>query len=290
MFKFIFYIFFFCIIIPSSQIKSNWESSVLGLLEKFDEEKLVNLPIISLWYGLSHNDNSLLYANENFTNTYNLAIEYGFLRVKKDKITEPYYLHFGERIYFENQSSHLKPKSWGLNGKTIDGWVFGLKAIDGYGIKSNGIGIEYQHSASLIWTRFDFEDYFKFIETNPQIQKFDQQYKFGRNYGCAASLQLFNKLQIGISYEQNFVYPEYDFGKWVVAYLTEIALQKWMEPLDEALRRTIGKNYWVYKHIYKTIVSLALTASMNKKPYLFTYSDRAFHNNSIVVKLSYIGY
>lgn len=290
MFKYLFQILILCSLFLPIPIKANWESSVLGLLEKFDEEKLINHPIISLWYGLSRNDNSLLYTNEHFANTYNLAVEYGFVRFKDDKSTQPYYLHYGERVYFENQSSHLKPKNWGLNGKTIDGWVFGLKAIDGFGIKTKGIGIEYQHSASLIWTRFDFEDYFKYIEINPQIQKFDQQYKFGRNYGSAASIQLFDKLQIGINYEQNYIYPEFDFGKWAVAYLTEIALQKWMEPLDDTFNDSIGVNYWVYKHVYKTIVSFAITTVMNKKPYLFFDSDRAFHNNSIVIKLSYIGF
>ena len=290
MFRYLIQILILPFLILPTQIKANWESSVLGLLEKFDEEKLINQPVISLWYGLSMNDNSLLYKNEHFSNTYNLAVEYGFIRVKNDKSTKPYYLHFGERVYFENQSSHLKPKNWGLDGKTIDGWVFGLKAIDGFGIKAKEIGIEYQHSASLIWTRFDFEDYFKNIETNPQIQKFDQQYKFGRNYGNAASFLFFDKLQFGINFEQNFIYPEYEFGKWAIAYLTEIALQKWMDPLDDKLNATIGANYWVYKHIYKTIVSFALTTAMSKKPYLFFSSDKAFHNNAIVIKLSYIGF
>ncbi len=280
----------FTFLIITSETFSNWESSFLGLLEKFDEEKLLNQPIISLWYGFGSNDNSLLFSQEKFANSYNLGIEYGFVRIKEDKSTLPYYLHFGERAYFENQSSHLKPKSWISNGKTIDGWIFGLKAIDGLGLKSKNLAIEFQHSASLIWSRFDFEDYFRNIETNKQIQMFDQQYKFGRNYGYALSFQFFDKLNLGLNYSQNYLYPEFEFSKWAIAYLSEILLQKWMEPFDEELRQTIGSNYWLYKNIYKSSISLLITKIMNKKPYLFFNTDRAFSNQFVMIKISYVGF
>ncbi len=276
--------------LPNFCVFSNWESSFLGLLEKFEEEKLVNQPIISLWYGIGSNDNSLLYPSEIFANSYNLGVEYGFVRIKKNKTTLPYYLHFGERVYFENQSSHLKPKTWKTNGKTIDGWIFGLKAIDGMGVKSDHFGLEFQHSASLIWTKFDFEDYFRMYEINPQIQNFDQHYKFGRNYGGALSIELFDKLHLGLNYSQNYIYPEFELGKWAVAYTTEIVLQKWMELLDDEFQVKIGSNYWLYKNIYKSLITLVITQTMNKKPYLFFNSDRTFRNQFVFIKVSYIGF
>lgn len=286
--------FFFKIIltffINIINVYSNWESGFLGLLEKLDEDKLINLPVISIWYGVGLNDNSLLNPFEEFATTYNLGIEYGFIRIKKDKTTSPYYLHFGERVYFENQSSHLKPKTWNTNGKTMDGWVFGLKAIDGIGIKSDFKGIELQHSASLIWTRFDFEDYFRNIETNKRIQIFDQQYKFGRNYGNALSIQFSDKVGIGLNYNINFIYPEFELGKWTIAYITEIGLQKWIDIFDYKLEKEIGTNYWFYKYLYKTFVTFLITNQMIKKPYLFFNTDRAFLNQIALIKFSYIGF
>ncbi len=269
---------------------SNWDTSFLGLLEKFEEEKLTNYPIISLWYGYSINDNALLMLNEKFALTYNLAIEYGFLRIKQDKTTKPYYLHYGERVYFENQSSHLKPKSWAIDGKTIDGWVFGLKAIDGLGAQFNDFGIEFQHYASLIWNKFDFENYYRNVILNQQIQKIDEKYKFGRNFGNAIAIKFGNKLQIGLNSSQNFIYQEFEFQKWIPAYLTEVVLQKWMDIFDEKIRSLTNSNYWVYKYIYKIIISTIITNMMKEKPYLFFKSDKAFHNASILVKISYIGF
>lgn len=278
-----------CFITPSVSY-ADWESSIIGLLEKFDEEKLTNHPIISLWYGTTINDNTLLLQGENFTNTYNLGIEYGFVRVKNDKTTNPYYLHFGERVFFENQSSHLKPRNWKTNGKTIDGWIFGLKAIDGLGIISQNLGIEFQHSSSLIWTRFDFEDYFKNIVTNSKIQKFDQQYKFGRDFGYGLSFQFHTNFQVGLTLNHNFIYPEFEFEKWITSYLFEIGLQKWMDFFDTNFQEQFGSNYWAYKYIYKSIVSTLIAIAMKEKPYLFFKTDRAFYNNSFIVKISYIAF
>lgn len=269
---------------------SNWDSSFLGLLEKFDEEKLTNNPVFSLWYGYSTNDNSLLYQNEQFATSYNLAIEYGFLRIKQDKTTKPYHLLFGERIYFENQSSHLKPKSWTTEGKTIDGWVFGLKAIDGLGVRWDQFGIELEHYASLIWNRFDFENYYRNEIINPQIQKIDEKYKFGRNYGNAIAIKLGDKLQIGLNLSQNFIYQEFEFNKWIVAYLTEVTLQKWMDFFDDKFLSATNSNYWGYKYLYKTIISTIITSIMKERTYLFYSSDKPFYSTSITIKISYIGF
>ena len=269
---------------------SNWDKNLLGLLDKFDEQKLENNSIFSIWYGFSNNNNSLLMSNNKFATSFNLAIEYGFLRIKDDKTTKPYYLHFGERIYFENQSSHLKPKSWTINGQTLDGWIFGLKAIDGVGKKLSKFDFEFQHSSSLIWTRFDFENYYRNVLINPQIQKIDERYKFGRNYDIAFALKFVDKFQLGLNFSKNFIFPEFEFKKWVISYITEIGLQRWMDFVDEKLRGQTNEHYWCYKYIYKTIITALITTMMKEKPYLFFNTDKAFHNNGILIKVSYIGF
>ena len=144
----------------------------------------------------------------------------------------------------------------------------------------------------LIWefSRFDFEDYFKMYEINPQIQKFDEQYKFGRNYDIGLAVKLFNKLQLGLDYSKNYIYPEFDFGKWVLAYTSELVLQNWMEIFEDDLQKKFGPNYWIYKYVYKSLVTLLIAETMNKKPYLFFDSDRAFYNQFVFIKISYIGF
>lgn len=269
-------------------------SVITNIFKQFKEEKLENHPLISLWYGTTWNDNSLLANSEQFAPSFNLGIEYGFLRIKKDLQTEPYSLYFGERIYFENQSSHLKPKNWKHKGQTIDGWIFGLKAINGLGLDlGTNLNffkhIKFQQNLSLIWMRFDFENYYRNIINNPNLQIYDETYKFGRNFGKTMEIEFTENFSLGISNEYLYAYTEFNFWKWVTAYSAEIMLQKWMDTAEDYFVDTYGSDYYLLKFIYKIIVNEAIFALIKHNEYLFSPSNTGFHNSSFLIKITYKG-
>jgi hypothetical protein len=286
--------FFFLILFlyANLQVFAKLDSSLLAYLSSFEEDKLENHPILSIWYGYSNFDDNLIKKNigkENkFTPLFNVGIDYGFKRYKQDKKYENLYLINGENAFLENISSHLKSKQVKFEGYTIDGWRFGFSMNNGFGLNlSDKNNIEFTSKSSFVWYRFDFENYPEELNSLSSVAILDTKYKFGSEFTAEISSNLSNFLYFTISEQNSLIYRNFDFTKWFPSFVGESILQKLSDPFDNYFFEKIGKSYFIYKFIYKTAISFLVYEIRKEQSFAPFSSEKSVNFWSINVKLAF---
>ncbi len=281
-----------CIFFPITKLYSSWDNSLLSFLNSIETEKLKNHPFINFWYGESKADNSLIVSDKNgnnfFSPMFDVGFEYGFTRYKYDHSLDKLYLIDGETAFLENVSSHLKPKSLGYSGYTIDGWKFGFSMFDGIGNENNLMNIDFSNKSTFSWNRFDFEQYPQDSALLYKFKPYDIQYKFGCDYSTSLTLPLLSFFHIELNQENSLIYPNFDFSKWVSSFLIENIINRWSDPFDGYFFEKSGKNYYIYKFIYKTLLSYIIYEIKKEQSFAPFSSEKPFSFRSIKLKLVFI--
>ncbi len=268
---------------------AKWDKMLTDYLHTFKEEKLDNQSLLGIWYGISKPNNDLLMNNQVFSDGYNLGIEYGFIRYKESKELGSFKLNYGERMFVENSSSHLKPSTIAINGETYDTWTFGLSAIDGVGVKFGDNSIDFAHQSAFIWAHIDFENYDRHNIVNAQIQNIDDKIKFGRMNTLQFNFNINNTINLGVQKRFSYVFQDYEFSDFAVSYLVEITAQKLIEFIDTQMNETFGKDYWLAKYVYKSLITLGLNELYKKNGYFPIKSKQPFYQNSYLIYISISG-
>lgn len=284
------------LLIPN-YIRADSGKDFFSFFHSLEGERVENYPVFSIWSGISECNDNFLTKNQypkneqTFAPLFNYGIEYGFKRYISNRDYKNLFLHSGERVFLESTSAGMKPSSLKFDGLTIDGWKFGFSTDNGFGLfidKKNINSLEFHHQTSFVWNRFDFENFNKYNIIEPRIHNFDEKYKFGIDYSTMLSFSLFQFATLDLQYQRSLIYPDFQFGSWFGSFILENALQRAPDFFDKVLYNKLGKEYFIYKFIYNSLVSFLYSEIKKEHSFAPFSSDPSLTLQSINLRITFV--
>ncbi len=265
-----------------------WEK----LVERIDySDKTINRNIVRARYGVFALSYPTADVLSKFSTVYLTQFDYGFFRWERDYKESGFAKFASESVFLGNLSSHMGLPIDNYDLKTTDNWRFGFEFTNGYGYDSlNGDGetLFLFHGGSVSWAKIDIENPGDSPAEQEKFDYFDENYKFGTIFETGAKYLVDNGVGFELSYEHNFVFPNFEGFKWFGTSIAELALQRTIDYLGEDFLDDYPRYFPLLNFIVKNCVSAIFYEFRRNKMHWFFPSKTPISYDGLILSFSYV--